>query len=123
MTEHSVYLSNHAALRMAQRNVSLDDAALVVCYGTVEHRTGVEFYFLSQRDIPLGRERELERLVGTTVVVRRGRVQTVYRNRRALPSIKRKSKHARSWSLPHITSLSGTDLALMDTARPNGSRS
>ena len=85
-------VTTHAARRMAQRNVSLDDALLVICYGTVEHRTGVEFYFLAQRDIPTGRERQLERLVGTTVVVRSGRIETVYRNRRALPSIRRKSK-------------------------------
>lgn len=88
-------LSPHAARRMAQRNVSLADAALVIRHGTVEYRTGVEFYFLSQRDVPTGRERELERLIGTTVLVRNGRVETVYKNRKALPNIKRKPKRRR----------------------------
>lgn len=90
------HLSPHAARRMAQRNVSLDAAELVITFGTVVYRTGVEFYFLAQRDIPPGRERSLETLVGTTVVVRDGRVETVYRNRKALPSIKRKPKHRRA---------------------------
>jgi hypothetical protein len=89
-------LTRHAALRMAQRNVSLDDAGLVITFGTVEYRTRVEFCFLAQRDIPPGRERSLERLVGTTVVVRDGRVETVYRNRKALPNIKRKPKRRRA---------------------------
>ena len=95
MPPNSVPITDHAALRMAQRNVSLDDAVQVVHYGTVRHRAGVEFYFLAQRDISAGRERELERLVGTTVVVRRGRIRTVYRNRHALQSIKRKPKRRR----------------------------
>jgi hypothetical protein len=95
MTGVSPTISEHAALRMAQRNVTPDDAALVVRYGTVEHRTGVEFYFLARRDIRPGSERRLERLVGTTIVVWRGSIQTVYRNRRALASIRRKSKRQR----------------------------
>ena len=53
-----------------------ENAALVIRFGTVEYRTGVEFYFLAQRNIPPGGERLLERLVGTTVVVRDGRVET-----------------------------------------------
>src|SRR5262245_9471818 len=87
-------ITPHAALRMAQRNVSLDDAALVIAFGTLEHRTGVEFYFLAAADIPNGQARELDRLIGTTVVIRQGRIETVYRNRRAHASIRRKSKRA-----------------------------
>lgn len=103
MNYHEPPLTSHAARRMAQRNVSLADAALVILYGAVEHRTGVEFYFLGHRNIPPGRERELEGLVGTTVVVRRGRIRTVYRNRRALSSIRRKSKRPRPARLPALT--------------------
>jgi hypothetical protein len=113
MTADSVLITGHASRRMAQRNVSLNDVDQVVCHDTIEHRTGVEFYYLAQRDIPPGHERELERLVGTTVVVRRGRIETVYRNQRALPSIKGKSKRRRilqsaaSETLP-MTSASST---------------
>jgi hypothetical protein len=96
MTTNSLQTTVHAARRMAQRNVSLADAALVIRYGTVEYRTGVEFYFLAQRNIPPGSERPMERLVGTTVVVRDGRVETVYKNRNALFNIKRKPKHRRA---------------------------
>ena len=90
-------LTRHAALRMAQRNVSLADAGLVIAYGTVEYRTGVEFYFIAQRNIPPGSERSLERLVGTTAVVRAGRVETVYRYRKALFNIKGKPRHRLKW--------------------------
>lgn len=92
-------ITRHAALRMAQRNVSLNDAGLVIAFGTVKYRTGVEFYFLAQRNIPPGSERLLERLVGTTVVVRGGRVETVYKNRNALFNIKRKPTTGGRWSL------------------------
>lgn len=95
-------VSEHAAQRMAQRNLDLGDLALVLRYGRVEHRTGVEFHFLGRRDLPAGMERRLERLVGTTLIVASGEIVTVYRNRRALSEIRRKSKRYRpELSSPH----------------------
>ncbi|MBX3277954.1 MAG: DUF4258 domain-containing protein [Acidobacteria bacterium] len=88
-------ISKHAAMRMSQRNLDLGDLALVLHFGRVEHRTGAEFHFLGRRDVPDGWT-DLERLVGTTIVVSGGEIITVYRNRRALPEIRRKSKHYRS---------------------------
>lgn len=95
MTISELRLSAHAELRMAQRNVALDDVAAVMRFGRCEHRTGAEFYFFGRRDMPKGMERALNHLVGTTVVVEQGRVSTVYRNKKALSSIKRKPKHVR----------------------------
>ena len=77
-------ISRHAARRMAQRNLSVGDVALVLRFGRKEHRTGVKFFFLG--------ERELERLVGTTVVAADECILTVYRNEKALAQIKRKLK-------------------------------
>lgn len=85
-------ISRHAARRMAQRNLSVGDVALVLRFGRKEHRTGVKFFFLGERDVPPGQERELERLVGTTVVAADECILTVYRNERALARIRRKLK-------------------------------
>ena len=85
-------ISRHAARRMAQRNLSVGDLALVLRFGRKEHRTGVKFFFMGERDVPPGQERELERLVGTTVVAADKCILTVYRNEKALARIKRKLK-------------------------------
>lgn len=85
-------ISRHAARRIAQRNLSVGDVALVLRFGRKEHRTGVKFFFLGERDVPPGQERELERLVGTTIVAADECILTVYRNERALAQIKRKLK-------------------------------
>ena len=89
-------ISKHAARRMAQRNLNVGDVVLVLRFGRKEHRTGVRFFFLGERDVPKGLERELERLVGTTIVATDECILTVYRNEKALAQIKRKLK----WRLP-----------------------
>jgi len=89
-------VTGHAAQRMTQRNLEIWDIELVMGLGKELYRSGVTFYFLGKRQVPIGEERALEPLVGTTVVVGDGRVKTVYRNRRALRKIRRKSKRSRS---------------------------
>ena len=76
MAKRDVRFSDHAALRMAQRNIRPEDAVRVLRCGREEHRTGVAFYFLGRRDVPEGLERELGHLVGTTLLVRGGTVIT-----------------------------------------------
>lgn len=85
-------ISRHTAKRMAQHNLCLGDVALVLQLGRKEYRTGVKFYFLGERDLPPGQERELKRLVGTTVVAADECILTIYRNERAWARIKRKLK-------------------------------
>jgi hypothetical protein len=77
---------------MAQRNVTAPDMAAVVSLGRVEHRAGATFFFLGRRYVPDDRMRELEKLIGTTVVIAGNEILTVYRNRRAMSRIKRKLK-------------------------------
>lgn len=85
-------ISNHALLRLAQRNLSEVDLAFILRYGQEIHRTGASFYFLGYRNIPDEETRRQARLVGSTVVVNDYGVVTVYRNKQALRKIKRKSK-------------------------------
>jgi hypothetical protein len=96
MTSIKYRLTRHARQRMAQRNLSRKDVGVVIRFGRKIYRTGAAFFFLGRRDLPNGRERELERLVGTTIIATEGQILTVYRNARAIAEIKRKVK----WELP-----------------------
>lgn len=89
-------ITTHARRRMAQRNLSLSDVTLVLRWGRRMYRTGVKFFFLGKRDVPRGREREFEHLVGATIVAAQNCVVIAYRNHAALSRIKRKLK----WRLP-----------------------
>jgi hypothetical protein len=86
-------ISKHAAQRMAQRNLEVGDVALVLKFGRREHCAGAKFFFLGERDLPIGSERKLARLIGSVVVVIKEKIiATVYRNREAISKIKRKPK-------------------------------
>lgn len=86
------FLTQHARQRMAQRNLSADDLKLVFRYGRRCHAANATFYFLGKRDAQKAQSKELERLIGTTLVLMSGRLITAYRNRRAWAVIKRKPK-------------------------------
>lgn len=86
----------HALCRAARRNIVPDAVEYVLAYGRVVHRTGITFYFLAARDVPAADRRTswAARLVGTVVLMGPdGEIITVYRNRRALPTIRRKVKY------------------------------
>ena len=88
--------SFHASRRAARRNVVPDAVEYVLAHGQLTHRTGIRFFFLRRRDIPPADRRHgwCARLVGTVVrVAPEGDIITVYRNRRALPAIRRKPKY------------------------------
>lgn len=88
--------SLHASRRAARRNIVPDAVDYVLLHGQLTHRTGIRFFFLRRRDIPPADRRQgwCARLVGTVVLVApEGDIITVYRNRRALPSIRRKPKY------------------------------
>ena len=91
-----VRFSLHALRRAARRNVVSDAIDYVLANGRVLHRTGITFHFLAARDVPAEDRRAawVARLVGTVVLVGTdGGIITVYRNRRALPAIRRKLKY------------------------------
>jgi hypothetical protein len=86
-------LTQHAQLRMSQRNVSREDVLFVLQHGMVEHRAGAALYFMGKRRIPSGIA-HAERLEGIAVLCRGNQVITVYRNRkRALKDHRRKPKY------------------------------
>ncbi len=88
-------LSRHATQRGAQSNLSARDLELVRRYGVLEHRTGVRFYFVRRREAERYRsvEPRLPVLQGVVLVMSNdGVIITIYRNRRALRDIRRKTK-------------------------------
>ena len=106
-------LSQHAVLRMAQRNISLDDLEYVLEHGERVHKTGVAFFILRKRDIPRAdrKRSEIMRLEGTVVLISsmedgKPEIITTYRNKGAIRTLRRKAKYdirrkdRRSWNLP-----------------------
>lgn len=89
--------TQHSQTRMAQRGITEADLAFVREHGRLTYKTGVRFYFLGRRDIPVALQRTYGHLEGTTVIVAAdGRVMvTCYRDRGAIAEIKRKDKRAR----------------------------
>ena len=93
-------LSQHAILRMAQRNISLGDLAYVLEHGERVHKTGVAIYILRKRDIPQSdrKSSEVTRLEGTVVLTSFSedgnlKIITLYRNRFAFRTIRSKAKY------------------------------
>jgi len=84
-------------LRCRQRHFRDDEITYVLRHGQVHHRTGICFYFLAARDVPLADRRFswVERLIGTTLLIQGSDLITVYKNRRGLRQIKRKLKYDR----------------------------
>jgi hypothetical protein len=93
-------LSQHAILRMAQRNISLCDLEYVLEHGERVHRTGAAIYILRKRDIPRSdrKKSEVTRLEGTVVLTsfsKEGNLEiiTLYRNKSAFRMIQCKVKY------------------------------
>ena len=87
--------TDHSARRCAQRGFHDKDVRYVFAHGRKIHRTGITFYFLGRKDIPREdwHQEEYRRMEGTTLLVaENGAILTVYKNRNALQSIKRKAK-------------------------------
>jgi uncharacterized protein DUF4258 len=93
-------VSKHAVLRMAQRNVSLDDLKYVLDHGKRINRTGIAVFMLRKRDIPsVDRNKsKISRLEGTVVlteITQNGQlgIITTYRNRSAFKVLRCKAKY------------------------------
>ncbi len=85
-------MSAHAWKRLSQRNLTLSDLLIAIDRGQRIYRAHACFYFLGLRNLPPGAEPELQRLVGTTVVVENNEIVTAYRNKHAATKIRRKAK-------------------------------
>lgn len=96
-----MYDESHLSRRKSQRNIGDDEVELVVAYGAQYYRSGAEFFFLGERQLPRELRRTHGRLVGTTIVVMDGEVATVYRNARASGSIRRKRERRWRMGRPH----------------------
>lgn len=92
----SAVCSLHAERRTARRNITQEALEYVLTYGRRLQRTGVTFYFLGRRDVPPA-DRQASwatRLEGTVVLMSsEGEIITAYRHRKALPTIRRKTKY------------------------------
>jgi len=95
-------VSNHAVLRMAQRNVSLDDLRYVIEHGICINRTGIAVYILRKRDIPSAdrSKSKLTRLEGTVVLTGQTKngdmkIITTYRDKCAFKMFRCKAKYDR----------------------------
>ena len=94
------FLSKHAVLRIAQRNVSLEDLEYVIEHGKRINTTGITVYMLRKWDIPDDdRNRsEITRLEGTAVltkVTQEGdlKIITAYRNKSVFKALRCKAKY------------------------------
>jgi hypothetical protein len=80
-------ITNHAQLRMSQRNLTANEIEFVTTHGTLHMAADAVFFYLRRKDIPkeMRRQSVYSRLVGTTVVVGQDLVEviTVYRNRKS----------------------------------------
>lgn len=100
MPERRLAISRHAKLRLAQRNLSIEDVEYVLAHGQAHQAASATIVHLGRRDIPFDHQRlsRLRRLEGTVLVLQgthREHLVTVYRNRRrGSRDIKRKAKYA-----------------------------
>lgn len=96
-------ITEHARLRMSQRNIIEQDIEIVLRFATHLRRAGADFYVLTRNNLPAHLHRQHARLIGTVLVFDdRGFLATTYRNKNALSSIKH--KRARSASRRRFTS-------------------
>src|SRR5438045_9220932 len=85
-------MSAHAWKRLSQMNLTLSDLLIAIDRGQKIYRAHACFYFLGLRNLPRDANPELQRLVGTTVVVENNEIVTAYRNKHAAAKIRRKAK-------------------------------
>lgn len=76
-------LSYHAQARAAQRCLSSEDIGYILRHGRRYHAADAIFYFLVGRDVPKADRRQMDRLVGTAIIVDKTRstIITMWRNR------------------------------------------
>lgn len=96
--EKSIFLSDHALMRLAQRNLHQSEIEYVLKYGRRIYNGGVLHVFFGSKDIPGKdlRNKRAHQLVGTTILVNsktKDVVVTAYRNRNGLKDIRKKAPY------------------------------
>lgn len=92
----SFVYSYHAKRRATRRSITHSDLDFILDYGRTIQRTGITFYFLARKDLLAAgpQASRAAHLEGTVVLVSTDQeIITVYRNRKALREIQRKSKY------------------------------
>ncbi len=101
---NAVAVTDHLRLRLAQRNLSEEDMDFVLAYGRWVRRAGACHVFLGRRDLAPYRElaRRFARLEGTTLLLEYQEDLvtgiTIFRNRRGLKEIRKKTRYNRQRS-------------------------
>ena len=89
-------LSNHASVRCLERGITSNDIRTILALVKPIYRTGIQFYYCREKDIPsdLRNEENFSKLIGWTVLVGNEAIITIYKNlsKKALRNIKKKSK-------------------------------
>jgi hypothetical protein len=97
-TRHRPSISQHAARRLAQRNLTADDVTYVFRHGRARYGAHALFIHLGKRDIPAEDRKNdnIRRLEGTVLVLDPSEgtiLATAYRNRRnGSRNVRRKCK-------------------------------
>ena len=90
------YLSNHASVRSLERGIRYNDIQTILALVKPIHRTGIQFYYCREKDIPYDfrNEENFRKLIGWTVLVSNNAIITAYKNlsKKVLRNIKKKSK-------------------------------
>ena len=89
-------MSKHAQRRAVQRNLNTRDIEYILIHGSLEYKTGIDFYILRKCDIPHDDQRIswIARLMGAAILLRYrdNKVITVVRNQAYLREVQRKPK-------------------------------
>jgi hypothetical protein len=83
--------SRHSQKRAAQRGVSDEVISMVIRYGRLVQKQGLQYFFGATRNFPEGIDHRLiEKCSNLVVIVRGSEILTCYKNARGLKKIRKK---------------------------------
>jgi hypothetical protein len=87
--------TNHSLIRSEQRGIDNMMIMLVIEYGKLFQKQGLEFYVMGEKKLPNGIDHKLQGKLKNTVVVigENGQIVTCYKGRAVLKHIQRKQKY------------------------------
>jgi hypothetical protein len=92
---YSLQHTNHSLIRSEERGINNMMITLVIEYGKLFQKQGLEFYVMGEKKLPNGIDHNLQGKVKNTVVVigENGQIVTCYKGRAVLKHIQRKQKY------------------------------